>query len=93
MSSDLHHCFSGEGDRTLEPAYPNGVDGQPRHLLALADGRVMCTCSIPVSECSVRKDGGQTWWLDDVVRVRGRLVSRDLGYPASAVVEAVRWWV
>jgi hypothetical protein len=86
----MHVCRSIDGGRSWSNPEPTGIDGYPPHLLALPDGRILCTYGVRMPEYSIRalisEDDGRDWQVSNAVRVRGNLPNRDLGYPATAVL-------
>lgn len=83
----MHQCHSDDDGHTWSEARPSGIDGYPPHLLALGDGRLLCTYASRLPELSIRavlsEDRGKSWQRTEVIRIRGNLTNRDLGYPAT----------
>ena len=85
----LHRLFSDdEGRHWTEPeALP--IEGYPPHLLALPDGRLLCTYGWRQPDFGIRAalsaDGGRSWDVERTIRIRGGLPNKDLGYPATVL--------
>lgn len=86
----MHSCRSSDGGKSWSRPESTGIDGYPPHLLTLSDGRVLCTFGMRMPEYSIRavlsEDDGKSWQLDKVIRIRGNLPNRDLGYPATVLL-------
>jgi BNR repeat-like domain len=86
----MHSCRSSDGGKSWSEPKPTGVDGYPPHLLALPDGRILCSFGMRMPEYSIRavlsEDGGKSWQLDKAIRIRGKLPNRDLGYPVTVLL-------
>jgi hypothetical protein len=83
----LHQCTSDDEGRSWSPPRRLPIEGYPPHLLALPDGRVLCTCGWRQPDFGIRAvlshDSGETWDIDRTVRIRGGLPNKDLGYPCT----------
>jgi hypothetical protein len=83
----MHSCRSEDGGASWSQPQPTGIDGYPPHLLALPDGRLLCTYGMRQPEFSIRavlsEDEGRTWSSADPIMLRRHLPNRDLGYPAT----------
>jgi hypothetical protein len=63
------------------------IAGYPPHLLRLPDDRILCTVGWREADFGIRAllsaDGGESWDLDNIIRIRGGLLNKDLGYPCT----------
>lgn len=88
-SGYLHQTYSDDGGDSWQPPFRLPVWGYPPHLLQLADGRILCTYGHrrePYSiQAIISDDGGETW--GEPFMVRDQLPNRDLGYPASLLLD------
>jgi len=83
----LHQCVSDDDGRSWSPPLRLPIEGYPPHLLLLPDGRVLCTYGWRYPDFAIRAvlsdDGGETWDIEQTVRIRGGLPNKDLGYPCT----------
>lgn len=86
----MHACRSSDGGRGWSAPEPTGIDGYPPHLLALRDGRILCTYGVRKPEYSIRAvmsdDEGQSWCTAGPIMIRRHLANGDLGYPATVAL-------
>jgi sialidase-1 len=87
----LHGSRSLDGGRTWSAPKRTSMHGHPGHLLALRDGRLLCTYGRREAPFGIRaclsEDGGQTWQTDQGIVVRDDLPNSDLGYPTTIEYE------
>jgi hypothetical protein len=83
----LHQCTSDDEGRSWSPPVQLPIEGYPPHLLALPDGRVLCTVGWRYPDFGIRAvishDGGDSWDIERTIRLRGGLPNKDLGYPCT----------
>jgi hypothetical protein len=83
----LYRAFSDDGGRSWHSVEQTPMWGHPAHVLALADGRLVCSYGYRRQPFGVRAcvstDGGQTWDMahEHILRDDGK--SRDIGYPST----------
>ena len=86
-SRRLHQVTSEDAGATWSAPRDLGIEGYPGQLLRLADGRILLTYGWRYPDYGVRAvlsdDDGRTWSLETVIRIRGGLPSKNLGYPAT----------
>jgi sialidase-1 len=84
----LHQAISRDGGRSWRDLHQTPMWGHPAHVLALADGRLVCTYGYRRPPFGVRaclsEDGGGTWDIKREVVLRDDGGSRDVGYPSTA---------
>ena len=82
----IYQTLSSDRGASWRPARETGIRGSPPHLLALADGTVVCVYGFREKPFGVRaratRDAGATWGREWILRDDGP--DSDLGYPASA---------
>ena len=87
----MHSCRSIDQGVSWSAAEANGIDGYPPHLLTLPDGRILCTYGVRQPEFSIRAvpsdDNGRNWQSRDPLMIRRDLPNRDLGYPATLMLD------
>jgi hypothetical protein len=86
----IHQSDSWDGGLTWTPPYPTPMWGCPPHLLALGDGRLLCSYGhrrLPfgVRAC-ISADGGQTWNITTELVLRDDCPNANVGYPSSVLV-------
>jgi hypothetical protein len=83
----LFQIHSADNGNTWSTPRETGILGCPPHLLALPDGRLLCTFGYRFEPFSIRavvsEDCGATWSLDTPLIVRAGLPNDDIGYPTS----------
>jgi hypothetical protein len=83
----LHRCVSEDDGASWSAPQMLPFQGYPAHLLRLPDDRVLCTVGWRDPDFGIRAllspDGGETWDLDNSIRIRGGLPNKDLGYPCT----------
>ena len=83
----LYQAFSTDDGWVWQGLKWTPMWGFPAHLLALEDGRILCTYGYRQEPFGVRAvlsdDEGETWDIDNEIIVRDDGLHRDLGYPAS----------
>jgi hypothetical protein len=91
-SATLWQTWSDDGGTSWAEPQPTGIDGYPAHLLALPDGRILCTYGFRRPPFAIRavlsSDDGRTWDTPEPRTVRDGLPGKDLGYPCSVVLES-----
>jgi hypothetical protein len=87
----LHSVFSDDEGRSWSPPRSLPIEGYPPHLLALGDGRILCTYGWRQPDFGIRgvisADGGESWDIEGTIRIRGGLPNRDLGYPCTVMAK------
>jgi len=87
----LHRCVSRDGGQTWSEPEPTPIRGYPAHLLALPDRRILCVYGYRFDPYQIRavvsEDRGQSWDIEHGWVVRDNLVSADLGYPSSVLMD------
>jgi hypothetical protein len=90
----LYQTNSDDGGWTWSTPTRTEIWGYPGDLLALPDGRILCVYgyrAVPYGiRAAVSVDNGQSWDVDHLLVIRDDLPNRDLGYPASVLVDD-RW--
>jgi hypothetical protein len=85
----MHSIFSEDEGRSWSEPKTLPIDGYPPHLLALPDGRILCTYGLRQPDFGIYAvlgaDDGESWDADRVIRIRGGLPNKDLGYPATVL--------
>jgi BNR repeat-like domain len=85
----LHRVFSEDEGASWTPPMALPIEGYPPHLLALPDGRILCTYGWRQPDYGIRAaisaDGGESWDTERTIRIRGGLPNRDLGYPCTVL--------
>jgi hypothetical protein len=83
----LHRCISDDDGASWSAPVMLPIAGYPPHLLNLPDGRIVCTVGWRAPDFGIRAllsaDGGERWDLDGIIRIRGGLPNKDLGYPCT----------
>jgi sialidase-1 len=84
----LYQARSEDGGRTWADLQKTSLWGHPAHLLALADGRLLCSYGYRRPPFGIRAclshDRGLTWDVEHEIVLRDDGASRDVGYPSSA---------
>ena len=87
----LHSVFSDDEGRSWTAPRRLPIEGYPPQLLALPDGRILCTYGWRQPDFGIRavmsKDGGENWDIERTIRIRGGLPNRDLGYPCTVMAK------
>lgn len=85
----MHRVFSDDAGQSWSLPEPLPVEGYPPHLLALPDGRILCTYGLRQPDFGIyavlSADGGESWGAGRIIRIRGGLPNSDLGYPATVL--------
>lgn len=88
----LHQCVSQDDGATWSAPVATPMWGCPPHLLALDDGRLLCTYGYRRPPYGIRAcfsaDQGATWDVAREVVLRDDVPSADLGYPSTLAVSA-----
>jgi hypothetical protein len=88
-SGHLWQSVSEDGGKTWSAPLKTPMWGYPAHLLALRDGRVLCTYGYRRAPMGIRAclspDGGRVWAIEQefVLRADGKRSGSDLGYPLT----------
>jgi hypothetical protein len=86
----IHQSDSWDDGVTWTPPYATPMWGCPPHLLALGDGRVLCSYGHRRPPYGVRgcisEDGGETWNVSAEMVLRDDLPTVNVGYPSSILV-------
>ncbi|MFO1068377.1 MAG: sialidase family protein [Geminicoccaceae bacterium] len=89
-SATLWQTWSDDGGSSWAAPEPTGIDGYPAHLLALPDGRLLCTYGFRRPPFAIRAvlsaDGGRSWDTAPPLTIRDGLPGKDLGYPGSVTL-------
>src|SRR5205823_1574525 len=84
---ELYSSRSYDGGLSWEPPNRTGIWGQPGSVIALKDGRLLCTYGYRRKPFGVRaclsQDGGRTWLLKEECILREDAPTWDVGYPFS----------
>lgn len=87
----LYQVSSADGGQTWTAPQATPIWGYPGHLVLLPDERLMCVYGYRAEPYGIRAalshDLGETWDADDIFVIRDDLPNRDLGYPASVMVD------
>jgi len=89
----LWMAWSDDDGISWSEAEPTGLWGYPPHLLALSDGRILCSYGHrrgPYGERACISEDGLHWDPTNEVVLRSDADSSDLGYPASLELEPGR---
>jgi hypothetical protein len=90
----LHLSISTDDGRTWSAPEETDILGNPPHLLALADGRLMCTYGFRYPPFEIHailsEDQGRTWRRPPLV-IRSGLGSGDSGYPTTVALSDGRF--
>ena len=90
----LYQSYSSDGGFSWSTPQPTGIQGYPSHLLRLPDSRILCTIGVRSEPFSIQaiisNDEGKTWCTDEPWLIRGDLPNRDLGYPATVLLDEHR---
>ena len=85
----IHQSDSWDDGRSWTSPRPTPMWGCPPHLLALGDGRLLCTYGYRRAPFGVRAclshDGGETWEIGNEIVLRDDLGNANLGYPSSVM--------
>lgn len=86
----IHQSDSWDGGESWTSPRPTPMWGCPPHLLALGDGRLLCSYGHRRPPYGIRacisEDGGEMWDVAAERIVRDDLPNANLGYPSSIVV-------
>lgn len=91
--NSLWVAWSDDEGTNWSEAQPTGLWGYPPHLLALSDGRILCSYGYrrnPYGERACISEDGMQWDRANEVVLRDDADSSDLGYPASIELEPGR---
>lgn len=89
----LYQSVSDDGGKTWGRPVKTPMWGYPAHLLALRDGRLLCSYGYRRAPMGIRaclsRDGGRTWDIgrEFVLRADGKRSGSDLGYPLTTELE------
>ncbi|MAG35146.1 MAG: hypothetical protein CL878_02705 [Dehalococcoidia bacterium] len=87
----LYQAFSDDGGWTWQGLRRTPIWGHPAHLLRLPSGRILCAYGHRREPFGVRavvsEDEGGTWQMDRELVIRSDGLHRDLGYPASVLLQ------
>jgi hypothetical protein len=89
----LYQSVSDDGGKTWSQPVKTPMWGYPAQLLALRDGRVLCSYGYRRAPMGIRaclsRDGGRTWDIgrEFVLRADGKRSGSDLGYPLTMELE------
>ncbi len=87
VTRHLHQVTSEDSGHTWTPPQRLAVAGYPAHLVMLDDGRILMTFGWRQPDYGIRAvlsaDEGDSWDTGNVIRIRGGLGNRNLGYPST----------
>ncbi|MFA6561720.1 MAG: sialidase family protein [Verrucomicrobiia bacterium] len=89
----LYQSISDDGGKTWSQPVKTPMWGYPAQLIALRDGRVLCSYGYRRAPMGIRaclsRDGGRTWNIkrEFVLRADGKRSGSDLGYPLTTELE------
>ena len=90
-SDYLYQVFSDDDGWVWQGLKRSPMWGFPCHLVQLQSGRVLCAYGYrrePFGiRASISDDQGETWDIDNEIVIRDDGMHRDLGYPASIVLQ------
>ena len=90
-SGYLFTCRSEDGGKSWSRPEQTSMFGHPGHLLALSDGRLLCTYGLRKEPFGIRaalsEDGGRRWLTEAEIVIRDDLPNGDLGYPTTIEYE------
>jgi hypothetical protein len=87
VSRHLHQVESVDGGSSWSKPRMLDITGYPAHLLRLSDGRLLMTYGWRQPDFGIRAvlsaDDGKTWDTKAVIRIRGGMRNKNLGYPVT----------
>jgi sialidase-1 len=83
--------WSDDDGKTWQPVRKSPMIGHPADLIQLSDGRLVCTYGLRSGRhsdpggvrASFSSDNGETWQIQEEVRIRKDFLNMDIGYPES----------
>ncbi len=87
----LYQAYSDDDGWTWQGVKQSPIWGYPAHCIQLRSGRVLCAYGYRRKPFGIRAclsdDEGETWDVSNEIVIRGDGLHRDLGYPASILLE------